>query len=82
MQAGHLQLLKLIYQIKILLLISLQEFVNICLFKKLIIIYIKKDKGTSDPLRLEASFANIELVTEKSAQYWIEGCAEVKKEYP
>mmetsp|Transcript_50522 Transcript_50522/g.76891 ORF Transcript_50522/g.76891 Transcript_50522/m.76891 type:complete len:90 (+) Transcript_50522:269-538(+) len=39
-------------------------------------------KGTADPLKLEASFANIELITEKSAEYWIKGCKEVKDEYP
>jgi len=39
-------------------------------------------KGTSNPTKNEASFANIELISEKSAKYWIEGCKETKKEYP
>lgn len=39
-------------------------------------------KGTSNATKNEASFANIELISEKSASYWIEGCKEVKAEYP
>lgn len=39
-------------------------------------------KGTSNATKNEASFANIELISEKSAAYWIEGCKELKKEYP
>jgi dihydropyrimidine dehydrogenase (NADP+) len=39
-------------------------------------------KATANASKNEASFANIELVTEKSAEYWIEGAKEVKKEYP
>lgn len=39
-------------------------------------------KGTSNATKNEASFANIELVTEKSCEYWIEGCKETKKEFP
>lgn len=30
-------------------------------------------KATNDPLRKEASFSNIELISEKKAKYWIEG---------
>jgi dihydropyrimidine dehydrogenase (NADP+) len=30
-------------------------------------------KGTSDPLRKEPSFSNIELISEKRAKYWVEG---------
>ncbi len=30
-------------------------------------------KITSDPLKLEPSFGNIELVSEKSLQYWVQG---------
>lgn len=39
-------------------------------------------KSSNNATKKEASFANIELVTEKSAEYWIEGCKETKKEYP
>lgn len=30
-------------------------------------------KLTSDPLKLEPSFGNIELVSEKSLEYWVKG---------
>ena len=39
-------------------------------------------KGTSDPLRKEPSFSNIELISEKRAKYWVEGAIELKKEFP
>lgn len=39
-------------------------------------------KATSDILQTEAAFANIELISEKSAKYWIEGAKNLKKEYP
>lgn len=39
-------------------------------------------KSTNNATKKEASFANIELVTEKSAEYWIEGCKETKEEFP
>mmetsp|Transcript_10325 Transcript_10325/g.1625 ORF Transcript_10325/g.1625 Transcript_10325/m.1625 type:complete len:90 (+) Transcript_10325:423-692(+) len=39
-------------------------------------------KGTSNATKNEASFANIELVTEKSCEYWIQGCIETKAQYP
>lgn len=39
-------------------------------------------KGTSDPLRKEPSFSNIELISEKKAKYWVEGALELKKDFP
>ena len=39
-------------------------------------------KSTSNNLKLDAGYANIELVSEKSASYWIEGAKQLKKEYP
>jgi dihydropyrimidine dehydrogenase (NADP+) len=30
-------------------------------------------KATNNPLRTEASFSNIELISEKKARYWVEG---------
>ena len=30
-------------------------------------------KATSDELKREAAFANIELISEKSAEYWVKG---------
>jgi len=39
-------------------------------------------KSTSDGMKLDAGYANIELVSEKSAAYWIEGAKQMKKEYP
>lgn len=30
-------------------------------------------KATNNPLRTEASFSNIELISEKKAKYWVEG---------
>lgn len=30
-------------------------------------------KSSTDNLRLEPSFGNIELISEKSAEYWVEG---------
>lgn len=39
-------------------------------------------KSTSDTLKHDAGYANIELVSEKTASYWIEGAKQLKKEYP
>lgn len=39
-------------------------------------------KSTADELKREAAFANIELISEKSAAYWLEGAKDIKKEYP
>ena len=39
-------------------------------------------KSTENQLQNNAGFANIELVSEKSAKYWVEGAKEVLKEYP
>jgi len=33
-------------------------------------------------MKLDAGYANIELVSEKSASYWIEGAKQIKKEFP
>ena len=30
-------------------------------------------KATADEMKREAAFANIELISEKSAEYWIKG---------
>jgi dihydropyrimidine dehydrogenase (NADP+) len=39
-------------------------------------------KVSGDPLKLEPSFGNIELITEKTAEYWVSGAKEIKKEFP
>lgn len=39
-------------------------------------------KATNDPLRKEAGFSNIELISQKRARYWVEGAKELKKDYP
>lgn len=39
-------------------------------------------KSTHDNLRLDPSFGNIELISEKSAQYWVEGSHQIKKDFP
>jgi dihydropyrimidine dehydrogenase (NADP+) len=39
-------------------------------------------KVAADNLRLEANFGNIELVTEKTAEYWVKGAADIKKDFP
>lgn len=39
-------------------------------------------KGTVSHTQKEASFANIELISEKKARYWVEGAKELKKEFP
>lgn len=39
-------------------------------------------KATNNPLRTEASFSNIELISEKRAKYWVEGAKEIKKDFP
>ncbi len=39
-------------------------------------------KATNDPLRKQPSFSNIELISEKRAQYWVEGAKELKKDFP
>jgi hypothetical protein len=30
-------------------------------------------KATNNPLKTEASFSNIEMISEKKARYWVEG---------
>jgi dihydropyrimidine dehydrogenase (NADP+) len=39
-------------------------------------------KATSNPLHTEAAFSNIELISEKTAKYWVEGSKHMKKEFP
>lgn len=39
-------------------------------------------KATTNPLQKEPSFANIELISEKKAKYWVEGAKQIKKEFP
>lgn len=39
-------------------------------------------KTTNDPLRMEPSFGNIELISQKPATYWIEGAKTIKKDFP
>jgi dihydropyrimidine dehydrogenase (NADP+) len=39
-------------------------------------------KVAGDPLKLEPSFGNIELITEKTAEYWVEGAKDIKKDFP
>ena len=39
-------------------------------------------KVAGDPLKLEPSFGNIELVTEKTAEYWIKGAHDIKRDFP
>lgn len=39
-------------------------------------------KVAGDPLKLESNFGNIELITEKTAEYWIEGAKDLKKDFP
>ncbi len=39
-------------------------------------------KVAGDALKLEPSFGNIELITEKTAEYWVEGAKEIKKDFP
>jgi dihydropyrimidine dehydrogenase (NADP+) len=39
-------------------------------------------KVAGDSLKLEASFGNIELITEKTCEYWINGAQEIKKDFP
>ena len=39
-------------------------------------------KSTNDPLRKEPSFSNIELISEKKAEYWVRGALELKKDFP
>ena len=39
-------------------------------------------KVGADPLKLEPSFGNIELITEKTAEYWVQGAKEIKKDFP
>jgi dihydropyrimidine dehydrogenase (NADP+) len=39
-------------------------------------------KSTNNPLLNEASFSNIELISEKQARYWVEGAKQIKKEFP
>lgn len=39
-------------------------------------------KPTGDALKLEPSFGNIELISEKTAEYWIQGAHEIKRDFP
>lgn len=39
-------------------------------------------KVAADPLKLEPNFGNIELITEKTLEYWIEGAKHIKKDFP
>ena len=39
-------------------------------------------KVGTDPLKLEPSFGNIELITEKTPEYWIQGAKDLKKDFP
>ena len=39
-------------------------------------------KVSGDSLKLEPSFGNIELITEKTADYWISGAHEIKRDFP
>jgi dihydropyrimidine dehydrogenase (NADP+) len=39
-------------------------------------------KLSSNTLKLEASFANIELISEKTAEYWIKGAKDIKRDFP
>jgi len=38
-------------------------------------------KATTSPLQKEPSFSNIELISEKTANYWIEGAKHIRKEF-
>jgi dihydropyrimidine dehydrogenase (NADP+) len=39
-------------------------------------------KSTVSPLQREPAFANIELISEKKAKYWVEGAKDIKKDFP
>lgn len=39
-------------------------------------------KYAAEPLKLEPNFGNIELITEKTAEYWISGAKDIKKDFP
>lgn len=39
-------------------------------------------KPSADSLKLEPSFGNIELISEKTAEYWIKGAHEIKRDFP
>ncbi len=39
-------------------------------------------KVGADPLKLEPAFGNIELITEKTSEYWVQGAKEIKKDFP
>ena len=39
-------------------------------------------KATVSPLHREASFANIELISEKKPRYWVNGAKEIKRDFP
>ena len=39
-------------------------------------------KVAGDSLRLEASFGNIELITEKTIDYWVNGAKDIKRDFP
>ena len=36
----------------------------------------------NDPVGVEPSYANIELISEKTAEYWISGAKDIKRDYP
>mmetsp|Transcript_19412 Transcript_19412/g.14083 ORF Transcript_19412/g.14083 Transcript_19412/m.14083 type:complete len:149 (-) Transcript_19412:955-1401(-) len=39
-------------------------------------------KVGADQLKLEPNFGNIELITEKTTEYWLEGAKEIKRDFP
>ncbi len=39
-------------------------------------------KVSGDSLKLEPSFGNIELITEKTQEYWLSGAKDIKKDFP
>lgn len=39
-------------------------------------------KVGADSLKLEPNFGNIELITEKTADYWVTGSHEIKRDFP
>jgi dihydropyrimidine dehydrogenase (NADP+) len=39
-------------------------------------------KVAGDPLKLEPTFGNIELITEKTSEYWVQGAKSIKRDFP
>jgi dihydropyrimidine dehydrogenase (NADP+) len=39
-------------------------------------------KASGDSLNAEPSFGNIELISEKTADYWVKGCHDIKRDFP